>query len=92
MTNEELAVLIQQGHTELYTELWERVSRLINMMIGKYAERRILPPDIEKEDLLQCGYFAMLAAVKSKQQKSFQYCPLGRTAAISSLGQFLFYR
>lgn len=65
MTNEEIVILIQQGQKEYCTELWERVSRLINMMIGKYAERRILPPDIEKEDLLQCGYFAMLAAVKA---------------------------
>lgn len=65
MTNEEIVILIQQGQKEYCTELWKRVSKLINMMIGKYAERRILPNDIDKEDLLQCGYFVMLAAVKA---------------------------
>lgn len=65
MTNEEIVILIQQGQKEYCSELWELVSKLINMMIGKYAERRTLPNDIEKEDLLQCGYFAMLAAVKA---------------------------
>ena len=74
MTNEELAVLIQQGHTELYTELWERVNRLIGMMILKSTKHRILPPDIDKEDLLQCGYFAMLAAVKAyDKDKNFKF-------------------
>lgn len=65
MSNEELAVLIQQGHTELYSELWERVDKLIGMIILKSTKHRILPPDIDKEDLLQCGYFAMVAAVKA---------------------------
>ena len=74
MSNEELAVLIKQGHTELYTELWERVNRLIGMMILKSTKHRILPPDIDKEDLLQCGYFAMLAAVKAyDKDKNFKF-------------------
>ena len=65
MSNEELAVLIKQGHTELYSDLWERVDKLIGMIILKSTKHRILPPDIDKEDLLQCGYFAMVAAVKA---------------------------
>lgn len=74
MSNEELAVLIQQGHTELYTDLWERVNRLIGMMILKSTKHRILPPDIDKEDLFQCGYFAMLAAVKAyDKDKNFKF-------------------
>ncbi|MDE7390172.1 MAG: sigma-70 family RNA polymerase sigma factor [Lachnospiraceae bacterium] len=74
MNNEEIVILIQQGQKEYCTERWERVSKLINMMIGKYAERRILPPDIEKEDLLQCGYFAMLSAVKAyDKDKTFKF-------------------
>lgn len=65
MTNEELAILIQQGNKELCTQLWERVRKLIVMLIEKYTKNWVLPNDIDKEDLLQCGYFVMLAAVKA---------------------------
>ena len=65
MTNEELAILIQQGNKEPCTQLWERVRKLIVMLIEKYTKNWVLPNDIDKEDLLQCGYFVMLAAVKA---------------------------
>lgn len=65
MTNEEIVVLIQQGQTELYNELWERVRKLIVMLIDKRIKNRILPNDIDKEDFHQCAYFVLLAAVKA---------------------------
>ena len=64
MTNEEMVILIRQGHKEYYLELWERVQKLISMLIGKKIKNRVLPNDIDSEDLHQCGYFAMLVAVK----------------------------
>lgn len=51
MTNEEMAILIQQGHKEYCLELWERVQKLISMLIGKKIKNRVLPNDIDKEDL-----------------------------------------
>ncbi len=88
MDNEEIVILIQQGHTELYGELWERVSRLIGKIILKSTKHRILPPDIDKEDLLQCGYFAMLAAAKAydpnKKYKFNSYLNLHVMTAINT--------
>ena len=37
MTNEELAVMIQNGHTELYTDLWEQVYRLVCRKAERYS-------------------------------------------------------
>lgn len=65
MTNEDLVILIQQGQTELYNELWERVRKLIVMLIDKRIQNRILPNDTDKEDFHQCAYFVLLAAVKA---------------------------
>lgn len=74
MTNEEMVVLIQQGQTELYSDLWKQVGRLIGKIVLSYAKHRILPPDISKEDLLQSGYFAMMAAVKAyDDSKSYKF-------------------
>lgn len=65
MTNEELVMIIQRGHREYYAELWEQVQKLISSLIRREACSRILPQDIDIEDLLQCGCFAMIAAVKA---------------------------
>lgn len=65
MTNEELAMMIQRGHTEYYKKLWEQTYKLINSLVKREALNRLLPNDIDLEDLLQCGYFAMVAAVKA---------------------------
>lgn len=63
MTNEELAVKIQQGAVELLPELWSQVERFVRMK----AQRRARAIDgfggVEAEDLLQSGYFALLRAV-----------------------------
>ncbi len=74
MTNEELVLLIQQGHKEYCSELWGQVRKLIHKLIFEHSKKRILPNDIEHEDLHQCGYFAMLAAVKAyNPDKSYKF-------------------
>ena len=64
MTNEELAVKIQQGETELIGVLWDQVHKFVRMM----AKRRALLLEdtvVDADDLYQNGYFALLYAVKS---------------------------
>ena len=66
MTNEELAELIQQGHEELYPQLWENVSGLITVLAYRYY---LGSPDIqgnivEPQDFAQSGFFALLEAVR----------------------------
>ena len=63
MTNEELVKLIKQGNKRYYATLWEQTSRLIHKLIYKHASKRKLPNDIDFDDILQCGYFAMVNAV-----------------------------
>lgn len=65
MTNEELVQLIKQGDKKHYAILWEQTSRLIYKLIYKHGAKRKLPNDIEFDDILQCGYFAMVNAVKA---------------------------
>lgn len=65
MTNENLVQLIKQGNKQYYATLWEQTSRLIYKLIYKHAGKRKLPNDIDFDDILQCGYFAMVNAVKA---------------------------
>lgn len=69
MTNEELAIEIQNGKTEYLPVLWERVEKFVRL---KVAERlRILQNacnteelNIEFDELYDSGYFAVVNAVK----------------------------
>lgn len=69
MTNEELAVLIQNGDDGDLPTLWEQVRKLIRLKAVRYSQwlkecgKHIDPEDF-KEDLTQAGYFAVLDAVK----------------------------
>lgn len=69
MTNEELAVMIKNGHTELYADLWEQVYRLVCWKAERYSHLlqengwRMDPEDFIG-DLIQSGYFAVVNAVK----------------------------
>lgn len=65
MTNEEMAVQIQHGHTELYSALWEKCEKLLYSLMNRYQKRLNLPNYISAEDLQQCLYFALRAAVNS---------------------------
>ena len=64
MTNEELAVQIQRGRTDLYGQLWDQVRRFI----VKQARRRYVQTDglggVDVDDLTQSGFFAVVEAVR----------------------------
>ena len=71
MTNEEIAVRIQQGETGLYSLLWERVEKLVTLLAGRYYARSQVicaRSGLELEDLIQAGYFAMLDTVPQARQ------------------------
>lgn len=71
MTNEELCLLIQQGHDELIPELWEQCRDYVAMMAGKYSEGFPQLDRSVKEDCIQEAYFGFLDAVRLyKNQKS----------------------
>lgn len=65
MTNEEIAVQIQHGNTELYNDLWVQCRKLLYYILARYQKRLELPNYINGEDLEQCMYGALRAAVKS---------------------------
>ena len=65
LTLETLATAAQQGKREVLPLLWEKTERLIKKLILKTINKRILPTHIEESDVLQCGYFALLAAVRA---------------------------
>lgn len=66
MSNEELAVRIQSGETELYGELWDQVAGLIKWKANRVMTSLELQRNscgVEFDDLCQCGYLALAAAV-----------------------------
>lgn len=65
MTNEELALSIQGGESEKMLELWEQVQNFISMQAGKRARALNGYGGVTEEDLTQCGYFALVAAVRT---------------------------
>ncbi|MDD6490200.1 MAG: sigma-70 family RNA polymerase sigma factor [Clostridia bacterium] len=65
MENEQLVTLIQSGNRDLLPELWEQTERLVKMLIIRYAKSKVLPNSMDIDDLLQCGYFALLQAVRA---------------------------
>lgn len=65
MTNEELAIQIQLGHTELYTELWQSVRWLMHKILRSKLLRLKLPNYLASEDMEQELYFALCNAVQA---------------------------
>jgi len=68
MNNEEFAVLIQQGKTELYTELWEQTQKFFTMKASRfyYANQGLCDRSgIEFDDLLQACFLALCGAVRA---------------------------
>lgn len=63
MSNEELALKIQNGDNSVIPQLWEQVERFIYKLALKWAGA-YNRPDITVEDLYQSGYFALLDAVQ----------------------------
>ena len=62
--NEELAERIQNGEKDLIPLLWGGVRGFINLLALKHRYIIKERPDTDIEDLIQCGYFAMLKALE----------------------------
>lgn len=68
MSNEELAVLIQNGDDGYLPTLWEQVRKIVCIQAERYHNRFVINgggnPAVDVDDLIQCGYFAVLEAAK----------------------------
>lgn len=64
-SNEELAERIKAGEESLLPILWGQCRRTIAIMAAKYRGIMEQNAFIDKEDFIQCGYFAMLEAVEA---------------------------
>jgi len=74
MTNEELVLLIQQGDNGLLPQLWEQVRRFVVMMARRHYEKFENKHGCELDDLIQSGYFGLLAAIKYyKPEKGLKF-------------------
>ena len=65
MTNEELAVQIKQGRSDLYVELWSQVHDFITYMALLRVCSVERPSEIDADDLIQSGYLALVDAVRA---------------------------
>lgn len=69
-TNEELCVMIQQGHEELTEQLWLQVVGFISMLAFRYLEN-YWPDKIDlKEDAVQESYFYFLQCIQKYDSNS----------------------
>ena len=67
-TNEELALLIQQGHKEYISELWANCYKLLYMLSDKFyfaRTERLAACGYTQEDLYQGCFFVMLKMVEA---------------------------
>lgn len=67
-TNEELALLIQQGHKEYISELWANCYKLLYMLSDKFyfaRTERIAACGYTQEDLYQGCFFVMLKMIEA---------------------------
>ena len=66
MSNEELAVRIAAGETDLIIQLWKQVEKLIKIIAYRYFTANSINGTVryELDDLIQESYFAVLEAVK----------------------------
>ena len=67
MTNEELAIKIQEGAAELMPTLWEQVSRWVCKLANKWTCAFAERGGVEVDDLINSGYLALAEAVKTFQ-------------------------
>lgn len=70
MTNEELAVQIKQGRSDLYVELWSQVHDFIAYMALLRVCSVERPSEIDADDLIQSGYLALVDAVRAFDPES----------------------
>lgn len=65
MTNEDLAIQIQLGHSEYYPVLWDKTKHLLKKILYQEIRDYLLPNYIAAEDLEQELYFAYCLAVQA---------------------------
>lgn len=73
MTNEELAVRIQNGETTLLEDLWKQIERLIQHKAYRYSllcDELCTKAGITWDDLYQVGFFALCEAIKGYDPSS----------------------
>lgn len=73
-SNEELAVKIKAGEKSLLPILWGQCRRTVMILAAKY--RGVIEKNafVDMEDFIQCGYFAMLAAVETyNPEKGYKF-------------------
>lgn len=70
MTNEELALRIKAGERDLLPVLWEQVRRYVEWQARKTADWLGGGYGVVADDLVQGGYFALLAAVEAYNEKT----------------------
>ena len=63
MNNEELCTLIQAGHKEYMTALWNQTQYFGYMLAARFHARLGGYGKLDLEDLLQCRWFAFLQAI-----------------------------
>lgn len=75
MTNEEIAIAIQNGNTDQICQLWEQCKGFIYQQAFKWSQAFKDRADFDTEDLIQSGYFALCEAVNGFQtgRGSFLY-------------------
>lgn len=64
MTNEELVIEIQKGHTEFLPELWDNVHRFVKKKANRFLRFLGENPPCEFYDLYNSGYIELLYAIK----------------------------
>ena len=64
-SNEELAARIKAGEKSLLPILWGQCRRTVSILAAKYRGVMEQNAFVDMEDFMQCGYFAMLAAVEA---------------------------
>lgn len=76
-TNEELVMLIQEGRTELLSELWDNTYKLLRMLTGRLYKAYagcLIAAGADLDDFIQESYFALLDAVKAyKPDSKFKF-------------------
>ena len=77
MCNEELAILIKQGRTELYGELWDNIKALLYKFSNRFYydnAERCTSAGVELEDIKQSCFFVLADMVKAyNPEKGFKF-------------------
>ena len=73
MSNEELAAAIQEGHTELISQLWENTEKLFTLLCNRWwavRGERFVQCGLSFDDLMQECYFVLIDATAAYDSSS----------------------